>query len=113
MRHLVIVAALNPSVDTLGPRGALAWSTVVERMDQVRKVEAPRSVPHNPLYLGRYPAAPDRPIPVCDGESNPFVLGAGKYVGSGFLNNLIECDLRLAKVTPTSPLPMIPNSHSI
>src|ERR1700753_2015271 len=28
-RHLVIVAALNPSADTLGPRGTLAWSTAV------------------------------------------------------------------------------------
>jgi hypothetical protein len=37
-RHLVVVAALNPSADTLGPHGALAWSTSVEQMHQVRKL---------------------------------------------------------------------------
>ena len=39
-RHLVIVAAMNPSADVLGPSGTLAWSTVVERLHQVRKLEA-------------------------------------------------------------------------
>ncbi|KAF9644148.1 hypothetical protein BDM02DRAFT_3190853 [Thelephora ganbajun] len=33
-RHLVIIAALNPSTDVLGPRGTLAWSTPVERLHQ-------------------------------------------------------------------------------
>jgi hypothetical protein len=39
-RHLVIVAALNPTEGVLGPRGTLAWSTVVERLHQVCKLEA-------------------------------------------------------------------------
>lgn len=39
-RHLVIVAALNPSADTLGPRGTLAWSAAVERLHQVCKLAA-------------------------------------------------------------------------
>jgi hypothetical protein len=86
-RHLVVVAALDPSADALGPRATLAWPTVVERMDQVRKLEATQTIPHYPPYLGRYPAAPDRPIPVGDGGPNRFVLGAGRVADSGFLNN--------------------------
>ena len=83
-RHLVIVAAMNPPPD---PGGTLAWSTAVELLHQVCKLEATRNVSHRPLYLGRNSGAPDRPIPVFDGRSNPFVLGAGKLTYSCVLND--------------------------
>ena len=38
--HLVIVAAVNPSADVLGPSGTLVWSTAVERLHQVCELEA-------------------------------------------------------------------------
>lgn len=86
-RHLVIVAALNPSVDALGPRGTLAWSTAVEQLHQVRKIKAAWNISPHILYPGTDPGAPDRPISVGDGRSNSFVLGPGKFADLGFLND--------------------------
>lgn len=87
MRHLVIVAALNPSADVLGPRGTLAWSTAVERLYQVRVLEVVRNISHPPFCLGRNPGASDRPISVCYGRSNALVLGAGEFPDYGSSKN--------------------------
>ena len=38
-RHLVVIAAVNPLAGVLGHRTSLAWSTAVERLHQVRKLE--------------------------------------------------------------------------
>ena len=67
-----------------GPRGT--WSTAVELLRQVCRLVATRNVSHRPLYLGRNSGPSDRPIPVCDGRSNPFVFGAGELTYYCVLN---------------------------
>ena len=86
-RHLVTVASLNPTTDTLGPCGTLAWSTTIERLYQVCKFEPTGNVSHHPRYLGRNSGAPDRPIPVYSGLPDPSVLGPGKFADPCFLDN--------------------------
>ena len=104
IRHLVIVAAVNPTADALGPQGTLAWSTAVEQLHQVCKLEVTWGVSHHPHYLGRNSSAPDRPIPVHNGWPNPFVLGAGKFTNLGFLNNFNRVGFRLTRVVFTNSM---------
>ena len=64
-------------------RGLPRWNDCIRYV----KGERPGNVSHRPLCLGRDPGAPDRPISIFDGWSNPLVLGAGKFLDSGFLNH--------------------------
>ena len=62
MRHLVIVATVNPSAEALGPRGNLAWSATAERLHRVGKCKVTCNCSHCPLYSGRDSGAPDRSV---------------------------------------------------
>ena len=76
----------NPFTYTMGLCKTLPWSTMVEWMYQVGKPQVSWNISHHLLKLGRYLGAPDFLIPVCDGGSNPFVLGAGKSPCSNLSN---------------------------